>query len=62
MIFRDTTWKGARVEEGSTWRNSVALYQVVHEGRTTSRADASPSPAACCVANPPTVSPPTTFG
>jgi hypothetical protein len=32
MLFRDTTWKGARIQEGSKWRNSVALYQVVHEG------------------------------
>lgn len=32
MIFRDTTWKGARIEDGSGWRNSVALYQVSHGG------------------------------
>jgi hypothetical protein len=32
MIFRDTTWKGAEVQDGSHWRNSVALYQVSQGG------------------------------
>ena len=28
MLFRDTTWKGARIDEGSRWRNSIALYRI----------------------------------
>jgi hypothetical protein len=32
MIFRDTTWKGAQIQPGSRWRNSVALYQVSQGG------------------------------
>jgi hypothetical protein len=28
MMFRDTTWKGARKQPDAGWRNSVALYQI----------------------------------
>jgi hypothetical protein len=33
MIFRrTTTWKGAEIQEGAHWRNSVSLYKVFRGG------------------------------